>query len=231
MAVLSKKDRSLFGFSLHGWEDAMIIFLIIAGLFALLAGVATWQVVRLQRIEIAESNARQREAELKLAELREKVGRPRRLDEKAFSAALKGVPPIPTEITLVSTDPDSHWIASSIWSALEKSGWPVIQSGSLEMFRQTPPLLRMCSGNFGGIVVLSKTMSKEEGEYLTTSPRPKRPDAPFLALWDALWKAIGANEAALATCPFVPDGQLHIVVAPRWVILPQDTGTPEQPAK
>jgi hypothetical protein len=45
----------VFGFSLHGWENAMVVFLIIAGFFALLAGAATWAVVRLQRIELAES--------------------------------------------------------------------------------------------------------------------------------------------------------------------------------
>jgi hypothetical protein len=46
----------MFGFSLHGWENSMVVFLIIAGGFALLAGAATWAVVRLQRLEIAESN-------------------------------------------------------------------------------------------------------------------------------------------------------------------------------
>jgi hypothetical protein len=47
----------MLGFSLHAWENSMVVFLIIAGFFALLAGVATWAVVRLQRIEISESKA------------------------------------------------------------------------------------------------------------------------------------------------------------------------------
>lgn len=47
----------MFGWSLHGWENAMVGFLIVAGLFALLAGAATWAVVRLQRIELAESQS------------------------------------------------------------------------------------------------------------------------------------------------------------------------------
>jgi hypothetical protein len=46
----------MLGLSLHGWENSMVVFLIVAGGFALLAGAATWAVVRLQRIEIAESN-------------------------------------------------------------------------------------------------------------------------------------------------------------------------------
>jgi hypothetical protein len=56
MATSSKDVRRMFGLSLHSWENSMVVFLIIAGGFALLAGVATWAVVRLQRIEIAESN-------------------------------------------------------------------------------------------------------------------------------------------------------------------------------
>jgi hypothetical protein len=75
-AAFSKRERGMFlGFPLQFWENAMVSFLIIAGAFALLAGVATWAVVRLQRIEIADSNARQREAELKLAQLRKLAGR------------------------------------------------------------------------------------------------------------------------------------------------------------
>jgi hypothetical protein len=46
----------MLGLSLHGWENSMVVFLIIAGGFALLAGAATWAVVRLQRIEIAQSS-------------------------------------------------------------------------------------------------------------------------------------------------------------------------------
>lgn len=60
-APISKRDKQMFfGFSLQSWENAMVTFLIIAGVFALLAGLATWAVVRLQRVEIAEANARQK---------------------------------------------------------------------------------------------------------------------------------------------------------------------------
>jgi hypothetical protein len=54
-AILSNKVRRMLGLSLHGWENAMVVFLIVAGFFALIAGAATWAVVRLQRIELAES--------------------------------------------------------------------------------------------------------------------------------------------------------------------------------
>jgi hypothetical protein len=45
----------MLGLSLHDWENAMVLFLIIAGFFGLIAGAATWAVVRLQRIELAQS--------------------------------------------------------------------------------------------------------------------------------------------------------------------------------
>jgi hypothetical protein len=64
MAATSKGVRRMLGLSLHGWENAMVVFLIIAGLFALVAGVATWAVVRLQRIEIANTELELQEYKL-----------------------------------------------------------------------------------------------------------------------------------------------------------------------
>jgi hypothetical protein len=52
-AATSKKVRRMLGLSLHDWENSMILFLIIAGFFGLIAGAATWAVV--QRIELAQS--------------------------------------------------------------------------------------------------------------------------------------------------------------------------------
>jgi hypothetical protein len=45
----------MLGLSLPGWENLMVSFLVVAGFFALLAGVSTWIVVKLQRTEIASS--------------------------------------------------------------------------------------------------------------------------------------------------------------------------------
>jgi hypothetical protein len=55
MADLPKGVRQMLGLSLHGWENTMVVFLIVAGFFAFVAGAATWAVVRLQRIELAKS--------------------------------------------------------------------------------------------------------------------------------------------------------------------------------
>ena len=58
----------MLGLSLHGWENAMVIFLIVAGFFALIAGAATWAVVRLQRIELAKSQKELNEYKLTVEE-------------------------------------------------------------------------------------------------------------------------------------------------------------------
>jgi hypothetical protein len=54
-ANFSKKVRRMLGLSLHGWENVMIAMLVFAGAFALLAGISTWVVIKLQREEIAEA--------------------------------------------------------------------------------------------------------------------------------------------------------------------------------
>jgi hypothetical protein len=55
IAAFSKKVRRMLGLSLHGWENWMVGSLIFAAAFALIAGFSTWAVVRLQRIELADS--------------------------------------------------------------------------------------------------------------------------------------------------------------------------------
>ena len=55
MKAVSKEVRRMLGLSLHGRENVMVVFLIAAGLTALFAGVSTWAVVRLQRIELVKS--------------------------------------------------------------------------------------------------------------------------------------------------------------------------------
>lgn len=47
----------MFGLDLHSWENIMVGSLIVAGMIAVAVGVATLQVVRLQRAEIAASKS------------------------------------------------------------------------------------------------------------------------------------------------------------------------------
>lgn len=47
----------MLGISLHGWENSAVSFAIAAAVFTLLAGFSSLVVVRLQRVELANSNA------------------------------------------------------------------------------------------------------------------------------------------------------------------------------
>jgi hypothetical protein len=148
----------MFGLSLHGWENAMVVALIIAGFFALIAGAATWSVVRLQRIELVESakefekykletskeisqaNARTKESELALAEL----SSPRRIDFSSFKKALEGVSPANVEILYAESCSDCHWLAQWISNFLGTQGglgWPI----------DMRPLVPPTSGPFVGL--------------------------------------------------------------------------------
>jgi hypothetical protein len=206
----------------------MALSLAVAAFAAAIVGVSTWAVIQLQREEAKESsekiaglNTRAKEAELRLTELRDKVARPRQLNEAVFLEEIKGIPPMPIEITLWVSDPDSHWLAFSLWGSLEKAGWPVIQSGTTyQMFSQTPEPIKSCAGNFGGIRVLSKRLSEQDVANMQAPPPRPNGTSPLIGLSDVLWKAVGENEVGFATCPFLPEGRLHVVIAPKWVILP-----------
>jgi hypothetical protein len=130
----------MFGLTLHGWENAMVMFLIIAGLFALVAGVATWAVVHLQRIEIAksgeelerykldtrkeisEANARAAEARLAL----EKFKAPRILmapQADKIVEAVKQFADIRFDVALVPGDPEATSLAGQLAPTLERATW------------------------------------------------------------------------------------------------------------
>jgi hypothetical protein len=167
------------------------------------------------RKDAAEAKARQADSELKLAELREKLGRPRQIDADVFVARLAGVTKLPVIVSSADGDPDSYWLAFGIANALRKAGWQV--STPSEM----PKEAKLCSGKFGGITVLSKTMSDDEANQMRAPPAER--STPFLALADALWNAVGENSTNFATCPFLSDENvLHVVVWPKWVILPKE---------
>lgn len=129
----------MFGLSLHGWENAMVVFLLIAGFFALVSGVATWVVVRLQRMEIAksekefekykldtakeisEANARAAEAKLELAKFKE----PRLLSmeqQKKISEIVMLAGSVPFDFA-IQVEQEAENLMKQIGAALVAGGW------------------------------------------------------------------------------------------------------------
>lgn len=130
----------MLGLPLHGWENAMVIFAIIAACSAFVAGVATWAVVRLQRIEMAasklefdkykldtskdisEANARAKEAELKLEELRARIA-PRHLtlaQRQSLTQRMKAFPGV--TFAMASSGDDNEFVME-LGESLTAAGW------------------------------------------------------------------------------------------------------------
>ena len=141
----------MLSLSLHGWEDVLIASLAGVAFFGVLVGVATWAVVKLQRVEIAASkgefetykldagkkiadanavgeaakaSAAEANARTKEAELAlEKYKQPRHLDIESFLETLKAAPPSKVEVLYVRECSDCSWVAQFIGSFLNTANW------------------------------------------------------------------------------------------------------------
>jgi hypothetical protein len=215
----SKKVRRMLGLSLHGWENAMVVFLIIAGLFALVAGVATWAVVHLQRIEIAkseddleryklntakeisEANARAAEARLEL----EKFKLPRDLSAEQLgklTATVSKFSGTIFDVGAASTDPEHLFLLSQIVYALKDAGWTLVNwQGPGQVIS-------------GGSIGASTGLVSIVGVGIYVNPDAK------LELWPAVESLktffgeidIAANAGRMAVSGNTNSGSIHIMV-------------------
>jgi len=148
----------------------MVGFLIVAGLFALLAAAATWAVVRIQRIElatskeefekykldtgkeIAEANARAAEAKLEL----EKFRSPRSLSldqQDRIVVKMNAFAGQQFDVGWVVGDPEVGTIGTLIEDLLRRAGLKQVdwKGGDIVFSRQGRPINGMVSLN--GIVI------------------------------------------------------------------------------
>jgi hypothetical protein len=169
--------------------------------------------IRAGDIRIAEANARTAAAEVRLEEMRQKIG-PRRIDEKTFLARLEGTPKMTVLVSHAEDDPDSYFLANSLLGFLSAAKWDAKYVGA------TTHDVKMCGASFGGVLVLTKSISAEEGEALSKPPK-ERVKTPWLTLTDALINSLQGHNVGLASCPFIPEGALQVVVSPRFVFFPK----------
>jgi len=178
-------------------------------------------------LKLAEAQARQREAELKLYEVREQLGRPRTVNEEEFKKAVANVPRRKVVISYTEDDPDSSWLSLGIDGALRRAGWDVTTLISM------PHGVALCSRGFGGIYVMSKELLSEEAEFFAgralRSGPTKLPNTALFGLTDALNISIGKDSAHFSTCPLLSDDSLYVAIRPRWVIFPKEP-KPADPA-
>lgn len=219
MAIVSREVRGMFGWSLHGWENSMVLSLIVAGAFALIAGVATWQVVRLQRIEIAESNARQKEAELKLEQLRRESFP--RVAGVPFAEALRGQPPTNVKISYVRDAPDGQSFSLSMYIGLKGEGWPVELPEPIRIddkmllakpFLRDMPTAAAVGGQPSGVTIVLGTGTG--GIPPGDADKWQETSTPVGALMRAILATVPTG-VGIAGADDLPKDTVRIVVAPR----------------
>ncbi len=230
----------MLGFSLHGWENAMVISLIIAGFFALIAGVSTLAVVKLQRVElaqakeeferykidtakvIAEANARQKEAEVKLEQLRERMGQ-RHIKGEQFLKILEGKPQAPVEILFVREDGEAFTLALEIRDWLKRALWeveeprPISDSDLAPRLAPNHPSAMAAGGQPQGVSVFLRADSQADFEReIEQNPLdPNRPlDTPRKALSNALLDSLGSISGGMSGENGRP-GVLRVIIGPK----------------
>jgi hypothetical protein len=171
--------------------------------------------------KIAEANARQKEAELKLEQLR-KLSGPRDVDFKSLQRELEGKPKAPVAIWYLPDSSDGYWFASRLAVALGLAKWEVgspttipdldekiveaVVPGStklLSMLREMPRAVN-AGGQASGVTVV--------GDDMTTDVRS---NTPYAALFQALSKSTTFGMYGSSGSQFmpVPKGTLRIVIA------------------
>jgi hypothetical protein len=136
--TVSKKVRQMFGLDLDAWNAVMVSFLGVAAIAAVVVGVSTAIIIKLQKQAELESNeriaklttdgdlARKETAQAKLELLQLRF--PRSLDLDKFKAAVEKIPPTPFEVLFDANAPDASFLASLIWGILVNAKWPTTQS-------------------------------------------------------------------------------------------------------
>jgi hypothetical protein len=140
--VVSKKVRRMFGLDLDAWNTVMVSFLGVAAIAAVVVGVSTAIIIKLQkqaelesseriaslivqgdqlRKDTADANARAAQANLSL----QRLTVPRFLDPEPFRSALVGVlPPSAVEILYVEDCADCFIFANMVVALLSDLQWP-----------------------------------------------------------------------------------------------------------
>lgn len=239
MPTISKDLRRMLGLSLHGWENAMVVFLIVAGLFALIAGVATWAVVQLQRVEIAaseqeltkykldtakeiaEANARTSEAALKLEQLRRLSG-PRDINFNEFQKQLANKPKAPVVIWYLPDSSDGYWFASRLFVALGALKWQVESPKPIpDLDEKVVETIMPSSASLLSILRSMPKAINAGGQPSGITVVSDGVDAeisentPYSALFNALAKSVPFGMYGSGGSQFmpVPKGTLRVVIA------------------
>jgi hypothetical protein len=209
------------------WANVIFIGSLVAGVLSTIAIVGTsnvkewyWDKDRRESNErIAESVARQKEAELKLAELRRQVAA-RHLNAQEFAKSLDGMPRMPVEIMFPRDDGEAFQLALEIRDGLKLAKWDAGEPAPIPL-PDIPQLARLPSamsagGQPSGVAVVAPWITQQESDELTNNAMglPVTLVTPFLALHRALLSALGSLSASGGHLSAPPNGILRVVVGP-----------------
>lgn len=154
----------------------------------------------------AEANARTKEAELRLEQLRHRAGQ-RRAEEDVFMASLQGKPSLPRVVIKWCTTGGDCWqLAMQLERLLRRAGWTVDSGTSTNGLDLRDPLFDFTQvgapdGGAAGLVLW-----RGAGRA-----NPAHEEA-FDALYMALLKSLGGLSGKTDHLQRVPDGEFWIVV-------------------
>ena len=168
------------------------------------------------RQAIVEANARTKEAELKLEELRRQVA-PRILKRDALIKALEGQPKAPTEIMYLRDDAESFELAQQISLAMEAAGWQITSRLPIPPTSDPQAITAMAVGGqpSGVTVVVSGATQEEADASLNAMLGKEWAKTPFTVLEHALGDALGKITVHAGGQNVPPEGTLRVVVSPR----------------
>jgi hypothetical protein len=172
--------------------------------------------IRAGDVRMAEANARTKEAELKLEQLRKDLG-PRQLQRDLFIKEVTGKPTAHVEIMYLQDDPECFDLAQQIWRALEAGPWPVEAAKPIpSLFISDGPTPMSVGGQPSGVTVVVKAVTQDETRASENAMAGREwVKTPWTVLVHAfglsLSKVIG--RAGGTSAP--PNGTVRVVVSPR----------------
>ncbi|WP_213742066.1 hypothetical protein [Bradyrhizobium sp. dw_411] len=216
----------MFGLDLDAWNVVMVSFLGVAAIAAVVVGISTAVIIKLQKQSELESNERiaslvtqgdelrkdTAEANKGAAQARlelQKLQAWRMVNPEKFNSELVGVEaPTSIEILYVPECSDCFMVAGMIAVLLKDKNWPYSLS-ELKKLQSPPdwmkgfPATLQHRANPTGVSVLSKTAAGNPQEM-----------TPAKALMFAIGKSLDAG-GFIAADEAIPDGTVRVVIAPK----------------
>ena len=163
---------------------------------------------------IAESNARTKEAELKLEQLRKQMAA-RHLNRDQFLKMLDGKPRMPVEVFFVKDDGEAFQLSLEIRDFLKAAKWEVsepipIPPTDAPRLAQLPSAMG-AGGQPSGVTVVVRANSQQDFELV----QHRTANTAFHALQNALGDSLGSINGRAGSDAAPVAGMLRVVVGPK----------------